>query len=92
MLKPWCAVMECTNYCMLWDVFQFTSGSQFKLFPQVDLVASSLSDYLTTCYQMFGAGKVSKFITTHGPKDRLDRAPQFLSRKIFFGVAGNFCC
>jgi glutamate racemase len=62
-------------------------GPQVKVFSQANLVAASLTDYLTRRPGMRGTGTVSRFLTTGDPRAVSDRATQFLRRKVMFEAA-----
>ena len=84
MPNPQSAILGCTHYPLLEEVFQSALGAEVKVFSQATLVADSLKDYLTRHPDMDGEGGVSKFITTGRPQQVSDRATQFLRRKIVF--------
>lgn len=87
MPKPQAAVLGCTHYPLMQEVFQDALGQDVKVYSQANLVAESLSDYLDRHPQMLGKGTVSKFLTTGDPRKVSDRATQFLRRKITFEAA-----
>ncbi len=84
MPHPQSAILGCTHYPLLEDVFQSALGVEVKLFSQAALVTNSLKDYLQRHPNMYGEGSVSKFLTTGRPQQVSDRATQFLRRKIIF--------
>ena len=84
MPNPESAILGCTHYLLLEEVFQSAVGAEVKVFSQATLVADSLKDYLKRHPNMHGEGGVSKFITTGHPQRVSDRATQFLRRKIVF--------
>ncbi len=87
MPHPEAAILGCTHYPLLADVFQEALGPDVKVFSQADLVAESLADYLERHPGMEGAGQESRFLTTGDAARVSDRATQFLRRKIAFQPA-----
>ncbi|MEO3414843.1 glutamate racemase [Roseovarius sp. CAU 1744] len=87
MPEPQAAVLGCTHYPLMEDVFQAALGDGVKVFSQASLVAESLADYLTRHPNMAGEGAETKFLTTGDAKRVSDRATQFLRRKIEFQAA-----
>ena len=86
MPHPQAAVLGCTHYPLMAEVFQDALGANVKVFSQADLVAESLADYLKRRPEMKGAGDPG-FLTTGDPRKVSDRATQFLRRKITFEAA-----
>ncbi|MDJ0860073.1 MAG: glutamate racemase [Dinoroseobacter sp.] len=84
MPHPEAAILGCTHYPLMEDVFQDALGSDVKVFSQANLVASSLDDYLQRHPDMLGIGGESAFLTTGDPKSVSNKATQFLRRKIEF--------
>ena len=87
MPEPEAAVLGCTHYPLVEDVFQAALGPDVKVFSQPKLVAASLADYLDRRPEMRGEGVQAKFLTTGDPKKVSDRATQFLRRQITFTSA-----
>lgn len=87
MPTPQAAVLGCTHYPLMEDVFQDALGPEVSVYSQASLVAASLADYLGRHPQMTGAGEEAKFLTTGDPRRVSDRATQFLRRKITFEAA-----
>ena len=56
MPDPDAAVLGCTHYPLMEDVFQDALGPDVKVFSQANLVAESLADYLTRRPEMVGQG------------------------------------
>ncbi|GAB4301445.1 MAG: aspartate/glutamate racemase family protein [Roseovarius sp.] len=81
---PQAAVLGCTHYPLLEDVFQAALGPEVRVFSQPRLVAESLADYLARHPQMVGSGLPSRFLTTGDPHRVSDRATWFLRRPIRF--------
>lgn len=84
MPKPQAAILGCTHYPLMQDIFQDALGPSVKVFSQASLVAESLADYLVRHPNMKGSGKVSKFITTGDAEQVSVQATKFLRRKIVF--------
>ena len=84
MPHPQSAILGCTHYPLLEDVFQSALGAEVKVFSQAALVADSLKDYLERHPDMYGEGNVSKFLTTGCPQHVSDSAMHFFRRKIVF--------
>lgn len=84
MPHPEAAVLGCTHYPLMAQAFQEALGSDVKVYSQANLVAESLTDYLTRRPGMLGGGMVSKFLTTGDPGSVSSKATQFLRRRIVF--------
>ncbi|SEP56017.1 glutamate racemase [Thalassovita taeanensis] len=87
MPTPEAAILGCTHYPLVQDVFQDALGPDVQVYSQADLVAESLADYLTRHPKMIGTGTESMFLTTGDPRTVSARATQFLRRKIEFQAA-----
>ena len=87
MPNPEAAILGCTHYPLMENVFQQALGPQVKVYSQANLVAESLADYLERRPGFHGAGKVSRFLTTGDPQRVSDKATQFLRRRIVFEAA-----
>ncbi|WP_108484277.1 glutamate racemase [Oceaniglobus ichthyenteri] len=87
MPEPQAAILGCTHYPLLQDVFQAALGPQVTVFSQADLVAESLADYLGRHPEMLGTGQERAFLTTGDARRVSDRATQFLHRQITFQSA-----
>ena len=87
MPAPEAAILGCTHYPLMEDIFQDALGPDVKVYSQASLVADSLSDYLERHPNMQGTGGESKFLTTGDPARVSSRATQFLRRKIEFSAA-----
>jgi glutamate racemase len=87
MPDPQAAILGCTHYPLVQEIFQDALGPDVNVFSQANLVAESLADYLGRHPGMLGAGEASKFLTTGNPKRVSDRATQFLRRRIEFEAA-----
>lgn len=87
MPDPDAAILGCTHYPLMEDIFRDALGDDVKVYSQATLVAESLADYLERHPQMVGSGTESKFLTTGDPKKVSGQATQFLRRKITFEKA-----
>lgn len=87
MPSPEAAILGCTHYPLMQDVFQDALGPGVKVYSQANLVAESLSDYLSRHSTMLGKGTQSMFLTTGDPQKVSNQATQFLRRKIDFQSA-----
>jgi len=87
MPKPEAAILGCTHYPLMEDVFRDALGAGVKVYSQANLVAESLADYLERHPTMTGPGEVSKFLTTGDARRVSNQATQFLRRKIIFQAA-----
>src|SRR6056297_3444035 len=77
MPTPQAAILGCTHYPLMAEVFQAALGADVRVFSQADLVAESLADYLGRHPEMAGADLPPRFLTTGDPKRVSDRATQF---------------
>ncbi|WP_373356389.1 glutamate racemase [Pseudoroseicyclus sp. CXY001] len=87
MPEPDAAVLGCTHYPLVEEIFAEALGPKVQVFSQPTLVAESLADYLTRRPEMAGAGAESLFLTTGKPERVSNQATQFLRRKIEFTPA-----
>ncbi|MFY0622560.1 MAG: glutamate racemase [Pelagimonas sp.] len=87
MPTPEAAILGCTHYPLMHDVFQEALGEDVKVYSQANLVAESLADYLTRHPQMIGSGTERQFLTTGNPEKVSIHATQFLKREIKFQAA-----
>ncbi|WP_116131488.1 glutamate racemase [Tropicimonas sp. IMCC34043] len=87
MPSPEAAILGCTHYPLMEEVFQEALGPEVAVYSQARLVADSLSDYLTRHPAMIGTGTRPAFLTTGNPRKVSDRATQFLRRRIEFTAA-----
>ncbi|MEO0936910.1 MAG: aspartate/glutamate racemase family protein [Pseudomonadota bacterium] len=86
MPKPQAAILGCTHYPLMQDVFQDALGPEVKVFSQASLVAESLADYLTRHPDKLGCGDAG-YLTTGDPARVSSRATQFMRRSITFDAA-----
>jgi len=84
MPNPQAAVLGCTHYPLMEEVFQAALGPEVQVFSQPRLVAESLADYLARHPKMAGADQPARYLTTGDPARVSDRATQFLRRRIAF--------
>ena len=87
MPRPEAAILGCTHYPLMQDVFQDALGPEVEVYSQANLVAESLADYLGRRPEMVGPGTEAAFLTTGDPKRVSDKATQFLRRRIVFEAA-----
>jgi glutamate racemase len=84
MPHPQAAVLGCTHYPLMEDVFRDALGPEVTVYSQPRLVADSLADYLERHPGMAGADVPGRFLTTADPRRVSDRATAFLRRPITF--------
>ncbi|MXQ06858.1 glutamate racemase [Alphaproteobacteria bacterium GH1-50] len=87
MPEPDAAVLGCTHYPIVEDIFRDALGEGVTVFSQPKLVAESLADYLDRRPEMVGPGKVTMFLTTGDPARVSDQATRFLRRRVDFHAA-----
>ena len=87
MPKPDAAVLGCTHYPLVEEVFADALGGDIKVFSQPSIVAESLADYLDRRPEMAGPGAETLFLTTGNPAKVSQHATRFLRRKIDFQAA-----
>ncbi len=87
MPKPDAAVLGCTHYPLVEDVFRDALGPDVTVLSQPSLVAASLADYLDRYPERVGPGTGAQFLTTGTPEQVTARATKFLRRKIMFEPA-----
>ncbi|RVV99260.1 glutamate racemase [Mesobaculum littorinae] len=83
MPRPQAAILGCTHYPMMQDVFQDALGAEVEVYSQASLVAESLADYLRRHPDMLGRGAPA-FLTTGDPRRVSDGATRFLRRRVDF--------
>ncbi|AXI46143.1 glutamate racemase [Sulfitobacter sp. SK012] len=86
MPDPQAAILGCTHYPLMQDIFQAALGADVQVFSQANLVAESLADYLERHPAMIGEGAPG-FLTTGDPQRVSSRATQFLRREMSFQAA-----
>src|SRR6056297_1404527 len=87
MPHPEAAVLGCTHYPLVEEVFQAALGPDVQVYSQAEIVAESLADYLSRRPEMAMGGTQAAFLTTGDPKRVSSRATQFLRREISFIAA-----
>ncbi len=87
MPHPQAAVLGCTHYPLVQEVFEDALGPDVAVYSQPALVAASLADYLVRRPEMRGSGQEAAFLTTGDPRRVSSRATQFLRRQITFEAA-----
>ncbi|UWQ94029.1 aspartate/glutamate racemase family protein [Rhodobacteraceae bacterium M385] len=83
MPEPQAAILGCTHYPLVEEVFRAALGDGVAVYSQPSLVAASLGDYLERRPEMFGTGEPA-FLTTGDPKSVEAQATLFLRREIKF--------
>ena len=86
MPNPQAAILGCTHYPILEEVFKDALGKDVKVYSQANLVAESLADYLTR-HPGRGQGGTSRLLTTGDPKSVGLAATRFLGRSLSFEAA-----
>ena len=87
MPEPQAAMLGCTHYPLMEDVFRDALGPGVEVYSQAGIVAESLADYLERHPGMRGPGRAAKFLTTGDPRKVSVQATQFLRREIRFEKA-----
>ena len=87
MPEPQAAILGCTHYPLMLEVFQEALGEGVAVYSQANLVAESLADYLQRHPDMYGSGTESRFLTTGDPRKVSVHATQFLKRPLSFEAA-----
>ena len=84
MPNPQAAVLGCTHYPLIENVFSEALGPGVTCYNQADLVAESLADYLKRHRGIAGTPGANRFFTT-GQSDRVsNQATRFMRRSIEF--------
>ena len=86
MPEPDAAVLGCTHYPLVEDIFRDALGAGVAVYSQPDLVGASLADYLERHPDMAGGGS-NLFLTTGDPGRVSSWATQFLRREVTFESA-----
>ncbi len=84
MPKPEAAILGCTHYPLMADMFQEALGTSVQVFSQGKIVARSLKNYLKRHPEMVGPGTKSQFLTTGNAKSVSSQATRFLRQDIRF--------
>jgi len=87
MPSPDAAILGCTHYPLMAEVFQTALGKDVRVFSQGKIVAKSLKDYLDRHPEMIGPGKTAQFLTTGEPDSVSVQAIRFLKQDIQFDAA-----
>jgi glutamate racemase len=87
MPHPQAAVLGCTHYPLMQQVFQEALGPDVTVYSQANLVAESLADYLGRRPEFVGSGTESKCLTSGNPASVSAKATQFLRRPVRFEAA-----
>ena len=83
---PQAAILGCTHYPLMQEVFQDALGADVAVYSQAGLVGESLADYLDRHPDKMGTGSAA-YLTTGDPSTVSRRATQFLRRQITFEAA-----
>ncbi len=86
MPQPQAAILGCTHYPLVQEAFQRALGPDVTVFSQADVVAASLTDYLSRRPEM-AQGGTARMLTTGDPERVSARATQFLRRPCRFEAA-----
>ena len=84
MPKPQAAILGCTHYPLVEEVFREALGPGVAVYSQPSLVADSLADYLARRPEMVGPGTETRYLTTGDPRRVSSKATQFLRRQLSF--------
>src|SRR6056297_3577594 len=84
MPNPEAAILGCTHYPLMQNIFQDALGPDVQVYSQASLVAESLADYLERRPEMLGRGEARGYLTTGDPHRVSSRATQFMRREIRF--------
>jgi len=84
MPKPDAAVLGCTHYPLMHDIFQKALGDDVQVFSQGKIVANSLSDYLERHPEMAGPSVKRRYLTTGDAASVTAQAVRFLKHDIRF--------
>jgi glutamate racemase len=87
MPRPEAAILGCTHYPLMEEVFRDALGPSVAVYSQANLVAESLADYLARRPEFLGRGTKGRFLTTGDPKKVGAKATQFMRRGVPFEPA-----
>ena len=87
MPHPEAAVLGCTHYPLMEEVFQDALGPEVRVYSQADLVAASLTDYLERHPDLQGTGETRLYLTTGDPEQVSRQATRFMRRQVTFEAA-----
>ena len=87
MPQPQAAILGCTHYPLLEDVFQAALGPAVAVYSQPRLVADATADYLARRPEFIGPGTESAYLTTGSAESVSAHATQFLRRGVKFKSA-----
>jgi len=87
MPQPQAAILGCTHYPLMHDVFQTALGENVRVYSQGDVVARSLENYLARHKSLGRGGKGGVFLTSGAPQNVSDQATRFLRQDIRFESA-----
>ncbi len=87
MPHPEAAILGCTHYPLVEEVFAGALGPRVRVLSQARLVADSLADYLERHPGFAGTGGGTRFLTTGDPETVSMKSTLFLRRGIAFEAA-----
>lgn len=87
MPKPDVAVLGCTHYPLMHEIFQTALGPDVRVLSQGKIVAKSLADYLQRHPEMMGPSVKRQFLTTGKPDSVTTQAIRFLKSELRFQSA-----
>jgi len=87
MPHPDAAVLGCTHYPWMHDIFQSALGENVRVLPQGEIVAKSLADYLDRHSGLRGQGGETIYLTTGEADAVTTQAITLLKRKVEFTAA-----
>ncbi len=87
MPTPEAAVLGCTHFPMLHDVFEQALGDGIRVLSQGEIVAASLIDYLQRHPEFADNDRTAAFLTSGDPRGVSDQATRFLRQDIRFDPA-----
>ena len=84
MPNPRAAVLGCTHYPILKEVFQEALGPDVDVYSQGMIVAESLADYLQRHPAMVGEDRPGRLLTTGDPESVSRAASRFVGKPVIF--------
>lgn len=84
MPQPQAAILGCTHYPLMEQVFQAALGPDVAVYSQPRLVAAATADYLARRPEFLGSGTESGYLTTGSADSVSAHATQFLRRGVKF--------
>ncbi len=87
MPNPGAAILGCTHYPIMREVFQDALGHDVQVFAQGTIVAKSLKDYLERHPDMRGSDGPRRYLTTGDPVAVTHAASHFVGKNVVFEQA-----